>query len=146
MILILSLVYFIHSIITLECPTVNKVDCGIPGTQSDDCEKKGCCWDNRSGPYCSCPSNYYTKYEEQNNAKKECFKTLPEGYYFDNNYYKQCYKNCKSCQDQGDDNNNNCIECKNEYYLVSTTKNCVETCPESYNKYITQKKECIDDY
>ena len=40
MILILSLLYFIHSIITLECPTKNKVDCGIPGTQSNDCIKK----------------------------------------------------------------------------------------------------------
>ena len=40
MILILSLVYFIHSIITLECPTKNKVDYGIPGTQSNDCIKK----------------------------------------------------------------------------------------------------------
>ena len=40
MILILSLVYFIHSIITLEFPTKNKVDCGVPGTQSNDYIKK----------------------------------------------------------------------------------------------------------
>ena len=144
MILILSLVYFFHFIIA-DCPTKNKVDCGIPGTQSGDCKAKGCCWDDSSGPFCSCPSNSYTKYEEKDDANKECFKTKPEGYYFDKNFYKQCYKNCKSCQGQGDDNNNNCIECKNDYYLVSTTKNCVKTCPESYNKYITQKKECIDD-
>ena len=74
----------------------------------------------------------------------------PEGYYLDNNIYKPCYKGCKSCFGNGDENNNNCIECRSNYNSISgeNEKNCYEKCEyyyyfDSSGKYsCTEKDEC----
>ena len=41
-----------------------------------------------------------------------CYNEL-EGYYLDINIYKKCYYSCKSCKIGGNNNNHNCLECKN---------------------------------
>ena len=166
MILILSLVYFIHSILSLNCPSSDGIDCGVRGTQEEECKNKGCCWDSSFNPFCSCPSDSYTKYDEKNQKNKLCYSITPEGYYLDSDTYKKCYERCKSCKISGDESDNNCIECisgykfyseyKNEincypiclnYYYFDSSNNyyCVETCPQSYNKIVSDKKKCIDD-
>ena len=101
----------------------------------------------------------------------ECLDNTPEGYYYDSNdgYYKICFETCKFCNGPGDEANNNCYgddsspknSNKNSLALVSTTFfdncqyyyyiddsnnfHCIEECPESYNKLIIEKKQCIDD-
>ena len=102
----------------------------------------------------------------------ECYneKTKPKNFYFNNSEkkYKICYETCLTCNEEGDEYNNNCIECdlyhikKPEY---SGTKNCVtecqysyyytsygqykctnnNNCPEEKNLYIKELKKCTDD-
>ena len=66
-----------------------------------------------------------------------------DGYYFDveSLEYKLCYTSCKKCNISGNDNEHNCIECKegynNEIYL-SIYKNCLE-------KEIENKTELIQN-
>ena len=125
--------------------------------------------------YTSCPEGTYELDCEQGesgcydeNNKKLCYNTLPEGYYLDtgNNIYKKCFTNCKSCYGAGTESNNNCKECKNNlvflseenvktncyekcsnYYYFDATNNynCLDSCQGNYNKIIPDKKKCIDN-
>ena len=88
-------------------------------------------------------SNYFEKsifYE--NNTYIYCYENK-DGYYFDDKSleYKLCYTSCKKCNISGNDNEHNCIECKegynNEIYL-SIYKNCLE-------KEIENKTELIQN-
>ena len=83
-------------------------------------------------------------------------------------YYKSCYYTCKACDNNGNDNNHNCITCKegyelnisingyyncytkcNNYYYFDKDGNykCLKNsvCPFDFNKLIPEKGECIDD-
>ena len=122
-----------------------------------------------------CGSNYHEKFNESydNNSFINCYESL-EGYflYEDENisYYKPCYHSCKTCNQKGNDMENNCIECNNDYKYIlnlnnSSDYNCYnnclynfyfdrnlnksfctigQECPEPYNKIIFGKNECID--
>ena len=99
-------------------------------------------------------------------------KTLKyEKIYFDSveQVFFPCYGVCKTCNKGGDENNNNCLsctdnyirhprslkeefncilKCSNYYYFTSDgLYECTSTlqCPFDYNKFIEEKKECIDD-
>ena len=102
--------------------------------------------------------------------RRICVDELPENYYLDytDNIYKECYKLCKKCNISGDDINNNCDECINNYILLNESfvynKNCFKKCdyyyyfdkdynysctnnylcPENY-KLIIDKDKCIDE-
>ena len=110
-----------------------------------------------------CPSWTYKIYTDRN----RCFEKLPENYYLDSTtgIYKICHENCKRCSSYGDNNNNNCDECKNGFIFLNEPlikeKNCVlkcngyyyfdgrnkytcaSSCPITYKKIIPKKK-CID--
>ena len=61
--------------------------------------------------------------------KSQCFESVPEGYYIYDNENKlidECYKNCKTCNEKGTDDNHNCITCKEGYFYENG--NCVEKC------------------
>ena len=97
-----------------------------------------------------------------------CLENIPEGYYFEDGYYKKCYQNCKKCKGPGDDINHNCIECKEDFKFLNDDKyknNCykecpyyyyfenseeykctdIKDCPSDYNKLIKEKNECIEN-
>ena len=102
--------------------------------------------------------------------RRICVDKVPENYYLDynDNIYKECYKLCKKCNISGDDINNNCDECINNYILLNESfvnnKNCFERCnyyyyfdennnyscssnylcPDNY-KLIIDKNKCIDE-
>ena len=108
--------------------------------------------------------------KEFNKNKMACYNNIPEGFYFDINdgYYKNCYKNCKSCLGPGDVNNNNCSECKSDFvflgdprFMMNCYKKCdyyfyyqelsdeytcteIKECPNEYNKIIKEKNECVE--
>ena len=50
------------------------------------------------------------------NSYINCYKN-EDGYYLDtnDNVYKKCYSTCKRCDREGNEINNNCIECKDNY-------------------------------
>ena len=77
-----------------------------------------------------CGNNYVLKNATKiNNQYAICFG-VAEGYYLDENdlTYKPCYNSCKICETSGDNNTNNCLECKENHYelniLNSNYKNC----------------------
>ena len=100
----------------------------------------------------------------------ECLGKTPQGYYYDSNeeIYKKCFEKCKFCYGEGNETNNNCIECNSNYTLLDDFINdtqCYEkceyfyyfdelnnyhctlnnSCPDKYNKTIKNKNKCIDD-
>ena len=69
----------------------------------------------------------------------ECFnsETKPNNFYLDSseNKYKLCYETCLTCDGEGDEINNNCLECDNNHIKkpdYPDTKNCVAKCVYSY--------------
>ena len=123
--------------------------------------------------YHECPNNTYSfSYDNDNiiNDSKICFDQPPQGYYLDinENNYKKCYNNCKSCYGEGNETYNNCSECKDNYTFYNISENimncypicryyyyfnnsnkyvCTESkeCPKEYNKLIADKNKCIDE-
>ena len=120
----------------------------------------------------SCNNNkgFYQKFNESNESLfVDCFN-VSDGYYLDisNKIYKPCFYTCKNCNESGNEKNNNCIECKNNYSFIeyyqnhkNCYKNCAfyyyfdssnelhctlnESCPNDYNKLISTKKQCIEN-
>ena len=115
----------------------------------------------------SCNDDYYQIYNDKTNREPyfNCYKD-PEGYYLDTNdsFYKECYKTCKTCFEEGDEFDNKCIECKSEfsfkyknncnricnyYYYINQFDDyhCTRTekCTDEFNKLIKSKKRCVED-
>ena len=134
----------------------------INNCQNDNIYK----YDFNNRCYKNCPNKTYSLIDNE----YLCFNETPEGYYFNPNdtIYKKCYENCKFCYGEGNETNNNCIECKSNFIFYDNpfnNSNCYkacryfyyfdeslyfhctenETCPMEYNKLITDKKECIKE-
>ena len=117
-----------------------------------------------------CPLDSYPLFYEE---EIHCSNSLPQGYYFDNNdkMYKKCFENCLECFGPGNEINNKCSKCKNNfiflneyinddikknncfqkceyyYYIDSNKYYCTQNnkCPNKYSKIIPNKFKCIDD-
>ena len=64
--------------------------------------------------YSNCPANTYKILKDRN----RCEKIIPENYFKDNdNIYKKCYNLCQKCSQSGDETNNNCDKCINNYFF-----------------------------
>ena len=121
--------------------------------------------------YNECPKDTYDIFCEGDNCdinKRECLDEKPQGYFLDKNIkkYKKCFRTCKYCSGEGNERNNNCIECapnlvfiKESSYKTNCCENCnykyyfdefnefhcTQTCPTKYNKFIPDKNKCIDN-
>ena len=116
--------------------------------------------------YDECPGNNQTIKDD----KYTCEGPVPENYYLDiDEMYKKCFNTCKICNQSGNETNNNCIECINDYKFLNDSlavqQNCYKdcefyyyfnelneykctqnsTCPTNYKNLISQKRKCIDD-
>ena len=133
---------------------------------------------------CNTNGGYYPIYYDYNyDNSKENIKTYldqyidcynqdskPSNYYFNSKLqaYEKCYESCKSCSGYGDQNNNNCDSCNDNYIFkpeVNSSKNCVlrcqyyyyynsvgeytcteyGLCPPQLNLAIEDKKKCVSD-
>ena len=100
----------------------------------------------------------------------DCYKSI-EGYYLSNELiFEKCYETCKSCISKGDENDNKCLVCSEQYISIKdfeNKNNCYNVCeynyyynksdnnkykctinnncPENYSKFIADKKRCIDE-
>ena len=113
--------------------------------------------------YNDCPTGTYRLFKNRN----ICVEIVPEDYFLDiDNIYKKCYHTCKKCSQIGDETINNCIECKDNYTFLndsfvhpsncyedcqffyyfdeSNEYHCVNPCPSGFEKYIPQRRKCID--
>ena len=107
---------------------------------------------------CNIKKNYFPIFNNNSNLEtfNDCFNTTPEGFYFDNEnkVYMPCYLSCKRCIQFGDQINNNCIECKDNYTFISfeNDTNCYEICKYYYyidsdsKYYCTLDKNCPNFY
>ena len=143
----------------------------------ESCINYGFEYEYKNTCYHECPNETYELYYDNNNNiiinnSKECYDTVPIGYYLDKNEkkYKKCYENCKSCYGDGNETYNNCEQCIDNFRLYNNLENisncypkcndnynyyfnesniyhCTENsgCPEKYNKLIIDKAKCIDD-
>ena len=83
------------------------------------------------------------------NKHYSCTNRLPEGFYLESNSYKPCYPTCKTCNTNGNEIDNKCIQCIpnkdfvennclehcNGYYFFNSNLHayqCVEKCPIGY--------------
>ena len=105
----------------------------------ESCINIGYQYEYKSVCYKECPNNTYSYFGEERGGvtTKKCFAQLPEGYYIDLNSktYKKCYDICKKCSGEGNETNNNCIKCKNQYHLYYSPNNninCYKTCNNYY--------------
>ena len=75
-----------------------------------------------------------------NTEFNECYNKDEEqiGYYLDNieNIFKPCYYKCKKCNIGGNDENNNCIECKNDNDYLASLEHMIKV----YEIIIRKKK------
>ena len=103
-----------------------------------------------------CNINYYQKENDPSNLGEyiNCYKDL-EGYYLDNNLYKQCYYACKTCNISGNNRTHNCIECNDKYKFKienGNYLNCYEECSYYYyfdeenNYHCTEYSSCPKEY
>ena len=116
--------------------------------------------------YNDCPDNTHRIFINRN----ICVKDIPENFYFDKNesIYKQCYSTCKKCNNLGNEINNRCSECPENYVFINDSylhfENCYKkcdkyyyfnessqftctnsfSCPIAYNKFVNKKNKCID--
>ena len=120
--------------------------------------------------YCNKEDGYYPIMSDilRKDGFVDCYKE-PEGYFLKNDYYNKCYKGCKFCKELGNEKDNKCLKCFDNYVFINdydNIYNCYEkckfnyyynkennsqyectledNCPEQYNKYIETKKRCID--
>ena len=132
---------------------------------------------NTEGGYYPIYYNYYYDNSKENikpylNEYIECYNqdTIPSNYYLNSKLqaYEKCYESCKTCHEYGDQNNNNCDTCIDNYIFkpeVDSSKNCIlkcqyyyyynsvgeyacteyNLCPEQFNLAIEDKKKCVSD-
>ena len=104
-----------------------------------------------------------------NNLFINCYnnKSISEGYFFNysSNSYEKCYYTCKKCKEMGDEIDNKCIECMDDYEFKTDFVNnnncyqkcnkyeffdsenkyyCVDKCQNNFSKVIEPKRKCID--
>ena len=131
------------------------------------CKDNGYNYELNNICYHQCPDDTHAIFkEEDDNNVSLCLIKNPEGYYLDEDgFYKKCYDKCKSCFGPGNEIDNNCSKCidnylfindsiyKNKcyekcpnYYYFNENKDymCIENCSGIYDKFIFEKKKCID--
>ena len=153
-----------------KCPKGNYIN-ETTNQQTCNCELEqcsDCTIESLSENLCtSCDKNseFYPIYDDSNNPYLNCSRS-PEGYYLDKIVYKLCFSTCKTCNILGNEDEHNCLDCKNGYNYemkYEHGKNCYEQCsyyyyvdkninvnyctlndkcPEYYDKLIEPKREC----
>ena len=76
-----------------------------------------------------CNNNYLNKYHLlnfNNHSYINCFESK-NYYYFDdiNRIYQECYHSCLTCETSGNETNNNCLKCKNEFMHEVNIENSI---------------------
>ena len=102
----------------------------------------------------TCPLGYFKSGNKCDKCNDLCYNCINNadhcmscnlGFYFNEYKCYQCHKNCRTCQKGGDNNNENCLTCNNNYYLIDAEgfgNNCVQNCPEE-TELDKSKEKCI---
>ena len=115
--------------------------------------------DNNKNCVCNILNGYYSVKYPDGTFDNECYtnKTKPINFYLNKNYFEICNQNCQTCEIGGNEKENNCITCANNYIQKPDSNysltyiNCVPKCPfyyyiTSYNYYIcTENEQCPEE-
>ncbi len=78
---------------------------------------------------CNINDGYYPKLDDLNNNNSfyKCYQEEPIGYFLDiiNNIFKPCYTKCKTCSGEGNDENNNCLQCIDDSLYTFDNGKCI---------------------
>lgn len=138
------------------------------------CNKEG---ENQNHHCTKCRIDYYELHKNDfNNKNKEkspdfnCIKneiSEKAGYYFDSKKlgFYPCYKDCKSCEIEGDIKFNNCTECiqnkisfeldksqcldkcneEQKWYIDDNRQKHCDQCPKEYHLYVNNTNQCVQN-
>ena len=80
--------------------------------------------------YQSCPTETYYNYEHTS-----CLGAIPDGYYcnsIEDQTLGKCHDYCKTCEEKGTSDNNNCLTCPDTDKIYLDLGNCKESCINGY--------------
>ena len=101
---------------TIDKCNIKCLNCTLESNENDLCIS------------CNINESYYPKYNDSsnNNSFINCYKGDIDNYYLDENngLYMPCYSTCKQCSWKGDEYQNNCTKCYDNYTL--NNGNCLE--------------------
>ena len=129
---------------TIDKCNIKCLNCTVDSNKNDLCIS------------CNINESYYQKYNDSfnNNSFINCYKEDIENYYLDKNneIFMPCYSICKSCNWKGDEYENNCTECYDNYTLING--NCkeisintnIEELENKTNEELNNNKSEEEDY
>jgi len=97
--------------------------------------------DEKGNNCIECKDKYYPSIYDS----KMCFQNPVDYYYFDENQKKfiPCSETCKTCSGSRNEKSNNCLKCKEGFYLkIDDPGNCKNTIDEGY--YYNNKTQYIE--
>ena len=100
---------------------------------------------------CNTEEEYYPKNNDEDNTLLllNCYnnETISDGYYLNKTFfsYEPCYNTCEKCSGFGDENNNNCDECKSGYSFMNNDKNCYQNCNYYFYFDSSQRYHCTEN-
>ena len=100
-----------------------------------------------------CAEGYYPILDQYNNPEEDhCYKISPKGYYLKTNGkigYKKCFETCSACFGEGNEKENKCINCTENYikYGYDSTRCTNKTIPGYFWKINPDNKnvEILND-
>ena len=120
---------------------INVGDESVEGCCHSNCEKCEKVGDDTNNKCSKCKNDLYlnsTEYFNEYPIIRNCYN-LSDGYYINktnnsNHLLSKCYKNCKTCSNSGNLENNNCTLCIDNYYKKENEKsnNCYDEVEENY--------------
>ena len=138
----------------------------------DKCNDDKKIMNNYNKCICNNEKGYYPLKNEETIFEQECYnmETKPSNFYLNekNKYFEVCYETCKTCINNGNEKENNCTSCDDNFIFEPNklnTTNCVSKCnfyyyytyyglysctsifqcPKSHSLLIRNKSQCIDD-
>ena len=137
--------------------------------KDNNCKDKNMIINTQGNCVCDNKNSYYPLKINNIIHYNECYnnESKPENFYFNKEQYEICYKFCKTCNFHGNEDENNCTQCIDEYIFTpdnNNTVNCVPKCnyyyyfnmfelysctlnyqcPTEANLLIRKKNKCID--
>ena len=138
----------------------------------DKCDDDKKIMNNYKKCVCNNHKGYYPLKNGENIFEKECYnmETKPSNFYLNEKYkyFEVCYESCKTCIYNGNEKENNCTSCIDNFIFepnILNTTNCIPKCdfyhyytyfglylctiifqcPKSYSLLIRNKSQCIDN-
>ena len=138
----------------------------------DKCDDDKKIMNNYKRCICNNQKGYYPLKSGESIYEKECYnmETKPSNFYLNEKYkyFEVCYESCKTCIYNGNEKENNCTSCIDNFIFepsILNTTNCMPKCnfyhyytyfglylctnifqcPKSYSLLIRNKSQCIDN-